>query len=149
MIDKSHTKKDLQEIIDVFEFRDAIPNYKELNKDTLCPLLDIHLRTIMEIKPNKKYFDIGDIADLQEYLRRPTPKQVLTIKEKDIIVDKSKKIIFYCKIAGYCLNPTTYESLDEISKDAEIIKKYGADPKAELRRIILDTLKQDEVKENE
>ncbi len=128
MIHKSHSKKDLIEIIDVFDFGDVIENYKDLNKDSLIQLLDIHLRTIMKITPNKEYFAINDITDLQEYLRRPTPKQILTIKEKDIIVDKSKKIIFYCKIAGYCLGSTTYEELKEIEEDADIIKKYGDIP---------------------
>jgi hypothetical protein len=128
MIHKSHTKKDLIEIIDVFDFKDVIEGYKDLNKDALVQLLDIHLRTIFDLEPNKDYFDFNDIRDLREYLRRPSPKQVLTIKERDIIIDKAKKIIFYCKIAGYCLGPTTYESVEEIESDANDIKKYGDIP---------------------
>tara|TARA_R110000824_G_scaffold370187_2_gene559756 strand:+ start:469 stop:1041 length:573 start_codon:yes stop_codon:yes gene_type:complete len=128
VIHKSHTKKDLIELIDVFGFQDFIDNYKELNKDALTALLSIHLRTIEGIKPNREYYDFEDINDLQEYLKNPSPKQVLTIKEKDIIIDKAKKIIFYCRIAGYCLGSTTYESYDEIIKDAKDIRKYGDIP---------------------
>ena len=128
MIHKSHTKKDLVELIDVFDFKNVADNYKDLNKDALIQLVDIHIRTIIKLTPNKQYFDFDDINDLQEYLRRPSPKQVLTIKEKDIIIDKAKKIIFYCKITGYTLGATTYSSLKEIEDDAHIIKKYGDIP---------------------
>tara|TARA_R110000765_G_scaffold298585_1_gene393658 strand:+ start:106 stop:660 length:555 start_codon:yes stop_codon:yes gene_type:complete len=128
MIHKSHTKKDLIEIIDIFGFTDVCDNYKELNKDALIQLLDIHLRTIMEIKPNKNYFDFEGISDLQEYLRLPSPKQILTIKERDNIIDKCRKIIFYCYIAAYCIGPTTYATHEEIMEDALVIKKYGDIP---------------------
>jgi hypothetical protein len=94
MIHKSHTKKDLVEVIDVFDFKDVAENYKEMNKDALVQLLDIHLRTIMKITPDKKYYDFDDLNDLQEYLRRPSPKQVLSIKEKDMIIDKAYKKIW-------------------------------------------------------
>ena len=47
---------------------------------------------------------------------------------ENIIVDKSKKIIFYCKITGYTLGCTTYSSYEEIAIDAHDIKKYGDIP---------------------
>ena len=128
VIHKSHTKKDLIEIIDVFGFEDFIDNYKELNKDSLSGLLSIHLRTIDGIKPAKEYYSFDDMEDLREYLKNPSPKQVLTIKEKDLIIDKAKKIIFYSKICGYCLGQTTYETYDELIEDAKSIRKYGDIP---------------------
>jgi len=134
VIHKTHTKKDLIEIIDVFGFGDAIDNYKELNKDTLSALLDIHMRTIYSISPRKEYFDCDDLNDLQEYLKNSSPKQVLTIKEKDFIIDKAKKIIFFCNIAGYCIGSTTYSSIEEVLADADEIKKYGDIPT--IRRAI-------------
>jgi hypothetical protein len=128
MIHKSHTKKDLIEIIDIFGFEDVIENYRELNKDCLTQLLDIHLRTIMSIVPNKNYYDFDDITDLREYLRLTSPKQVLTIKERDLVIDKAKKIIYYCRIAGFCVGATTYSSLKEVEEDAHYIKKFGDIP---------------------
>ena len=133
LIHKTHTKKDLIEIIDVFGFQDFIENYKELNKDTLCSLMSIHLRTIDDIQPQR------------EYLKNASPKQVLTIKERDIIIDKAKKIIFYCKIAGYCLGQTTYENMNEVLMDANDIRKYGDIPT--IRRA-LKLLNQDTKLEN-
>jgi len=127
-IHKSHTKKDLIEIIDVFGFNDTIEDYKELNKDSLSSLLSVHLRVIDRIKPNKDYYDFEDMNDLREYLRNPSPNQVLTIKEKDLIIDKAKKIIFYCKICGYCIHSTTYDSYEELIQDAHSIRKYGDIP---------------------
>ena len=145
LIHKTHTKKDLIEIIDVFGFQDFIENYKELNKDTLCSLMSINLRTIDDIKPQREYYDFDDINDLREYLKNASPKQVLTIKERDIIIDKAKKIIFYCKIAGYCLGQTTYENMNEVLMDANDIRKYGDIPT--IRRA-LKLLNQDTKLEN-
>ena len=90
VIHKTHTKKDLVEVVDVFEFHNVIENVCDLNKECLSSLLDIHLRTIDSITPDKFYFDIDDLDDLREYLKNPSPKQVLSIKEKDLIIDKSK-----------------------------------------------------------
>tara|TARA_R110000765_G_scaffold20076_1_gene52327 strand:+ start:843 stop:1403 length:561 start_codon:yes stop_codon:yes gene_type:complete len=134
VIHKTHTKKDLVEIIDVFEFGEAIDNYRELNKDTLSALLDIHLRTISLIHPRKQYYACDDLDDLREYLKNSSPKQVLTIKEKDLIIDKAKKIIFFCNIAGYCIGSTTYSTMDEVLEDANDIRRYGDIPT--IRRAI-------------
>jgi len=127
MIHKSHTKKDLIEIIEVFNFQKDIENYLEYNKDTLTTLLDIHLRTIIEIKPEKEYFEFDDINDLREYLKLSSPKQVIPIKEKDIIIDKAKQLIFYCRICGFQLG-YYYDTIEDVIADANYIKKYGDIP---------------------
>lgn len=123
-IHKSHTRKDLIEVVDVFEWQDVIEGYNDLNKEALKGLIDLHLRTIDRIKPDLFYYDIKDIDDLREYLKNPSPKQVLSVKEKDLILDKSKKIINYCKSCGYCINATTYEDMDELLEDAMVVRKY-------------------------
>ena len=129
MIHKSHTKKDLIEIIEVFEFVDVIENYKDLNKDSLINLLDIHLRTLYDIKPKKSYYPCEDINDLRNYLKHPTPKQTLSIVEKDKLIDKSKKIIFYCRICSFCLGVNAgYDTIEEVISDAREISKYGDMP---------------------
>ena len=83
---------------------------------------------------DKEYFDIEDLDDLREYLKNSSPKQVLTIKEKDLIIDKAKKIIFFCQIAGYCIGSTTYATMDDVLEDADVIRKYGDLPT--IRRAI-------------
>ncbi len=123
-IHKTHTRKDLIEVIDVFEWHDVIENANDLNKDTLKGLIDLHLRTIDKIKPDKFYYDIDCLDDLREYLRNPSPKQVLSVKEKELIIDKSKKIINYCKVCGYCLNATTYDKMEDVLSDAQMVRKY-------------------------
>lgn len=128
VVHKSHTKKDLIEVIDVFEFHDVIENAVDLNKECLSNFIDIHLRTIATITPDLHYFDCKDLEDLREYLKKPSPKQVLSIKEKDLILDKSKKIIFYSKICGYSLSSTTYETIEEVIEDAMMVRKYGDIP---------------------
>jgi hypothetical protein len=127
MIHKSHTKKDLIEIIEVFDFQKDIENYHEYNKDVLTTILDIHLRTIVEIKPEKEYFEFDDINDLRGYLRLPSPKPVIPVKERDIIIDKAKQLIFYCNICGFQLG-YFYETIEDVIADANYIKKYGDIP---------------------
>jgi Na+/phosphate symporter len=128
VIHKTHTKKDLVEVVDVFEFHDAIENVSDLNKECLSSLLSLHLRTIDKIKPDLTYFDCQDLEDLREYLKNPSPKQVLSIKEKDLIIDKAKKLIFYSKICQYSLSATTYDTIEEVIKDASLVRKYGDIP---------------------
>ncbi len=123
-IHKTHTRKDLIEIIDVFEWHDVIENANDLNKEALKGLIDLHLRTIDKLKPDRFYYDIDCLDDLREYLNKHSPKQVLSVKEKELIIDKSKKIINYSKICGYCLSSTTYETIDEVIDDAMIVRKY-------------------------
>ena len=94
----------------------------------MCALLDIHLRCISNLTPSPDYYDIDDIDDLREYLKHPSPKQVLTIKEKDLLIDKAKKIIFFCNVCGYCIGSTTYKTMDEVQEDADIIRQMGDIP---------------------
>ncbi len=124
VIHKSHTKKDLIEIIEVYDIKD-IDNYRDLNKDTLSTFLDLHLRTINTIEPKLDYFDVEDLDELRSYLKNPSPKQMLSIKEKDIVIDKAKHIVFFCRVAGYCLGATTYQEKQEVLEDAIYIRKYG------------------------
>ena len=127
MIHKSHTKKDLIEIIEVFNFGKDMDKYHEYNKDTLSTLLDIHLRTILEIKPEKQYYECEDINDLREYLKLPSPKQVISVKERDVIIDKAKQIIFYCRICGFQLG-YFYDTIEDVIADGDYIRKYGDIP---------------------
>lgn len=148
MIHKTHTKKDLIEIIQVFNFEDALPDYLELCKDDLVARLDLHLRTIYEIKPEKEYFDIEDIDDLRQYLKSQSPKQLLSIKVRDEMIDISKKLIFYCKICGYCLGLNTYQTIEEVIADAKKISMYGDIPtiRRALKLVNNDCKIQEEIK---
>tara|TARA_R110000737_G_scaffold341029_1_gene364415 strand:- start:2437 stop:2988 length:552 start_codon:yes stop_codon:yes gene_type:complete len=147
MIHKTHTKKDLIEIIDIFDFHDVIESANDLNKEALKGLLDLHMRTIDKIKPDLFYYDIHGIDDLREYLKNPSPKQVLSVKDKDLIIDRSKKIINYCKAGGYCLSATTYEEMDEIIADATIVRKYCDIPtcRRAIKLLNLDTKLQNKI----
>ena len=128
MIHKSHTKKDLIEVIEVFGFTDVITNYREYNKDSLSPLLDIHLRTIYDIIPQPLFYPCKNIGDLREYLRKPTVKQIVNVKEKDNVIQKAKSIIYFMKIAGGNYSIHTYSSKEEVEKDARYIADYGDFP---------------------
>ena len=53
--------------------------------------------------------------------------KTLTIKEKDEVMSRSKKIIGYCR-NNYFLMPSSYISFDEVYNDAVYIAKHGGIP---------------------
>ena len=65
-IHKTHTRKDLIEIIDVFEWHDVIENANDLNKEALTGLIDLQLRKIDKMKQERVYNDIACIDVLRE-----------------------------------------------------------------------------------
>lgn len=125
MIHHTHTKRDLIDLIDLFEIDVDTCNCK---KDAIVRDLEITLKTMTEIECQPDYFDIEDLDDLVLYLEEPTPRQILTLPQKDIIMDKARNIIFFCKICGYAIYTSNYDDFDEIMRDAEEIRKYGDIP---------------------
>ena len=73
------------------------------------------------------YFFIETKEDLIKYLEFPNPHKTLTIKEKDDVMARSKKIINYAR-NNYYLMPSSYLSFDEVYTDAVHISKHGGIP---------------------
>ena len=74
-----------------------------------------------------EYFFIETKEDLIKYLEYPNPHKTLTIKEKDDVMTRSKKIIGYCR-NNYYLMPSSYMTFDEVYTDAVHISKHGGIP---------------------
>ena len=73
------------------------------------------------------YFFCETKEDLIRYLENPNPMKTLTIKEKDEVMSRSKKIINYCR-NNYYLMPSSYVSFDDVYNDAVYIAKHGGIP---------------------
>ena len=113
------------DIISVFEL--PIKNRNEYNKSQLQMKIIDCLNYFDSINPDMDYFFCETKEDLISYLENPNPDKNLTIKEKDDVMSRSKKIIGYCR-NNYYLMPSSYMSFDEVYNDAVHIAKYGGIP---------------------
>ena len=124
-IHNSHSRKELFDIISVFEL--TIPNRNEFNKAQIqCKIIEC-LEYFDKINPDMDYFFIETKEDLIKYLEYPNPHKTLTIKEKDDVMSRCKKIINYSR-NNYFLMPSSYLSFDDVYTDGVHISKHGGIP---------------------
>jgi hypothetical protein len=124
-IHKSHSKKDLNNIIETFKIN--IPNNREYKKKELLKLLTKELDVMDEIEPETKYYLFYNIIELKDYLSSCNPKKLLSIKEKSEIIMHCKEIQQYIK-NGFHLEYSIFESDEEIDKLCRYIQPYGDIP---------------------
>ena len=106
-IHNSHSRKELFDIISVFEL--PITNRNEYNKAQIQMKIIECLDYFDKINPDMDYFFCE------------------TIKEKDEVMSRSKKILGYCR-NNYYLMPSSYVSFDDVYNDAVYISKHGGIP---------------------
>ena len=124
-IHNTHSRKELFDIIAVFEL--PIKNKNEFNKAQIQMKICECLEYFDKINPDMDYFFIETKEDLVKYLELPNPHKTLTVKEKDDVMTRSKKIINYAR-NNYYLMPSSYLSFDDVYNDAVHISKYGGIP---------------------
>lgn len=124
-IHNSHSRKELFDIISVFEL--PIPNRNEFNKAQIQMKIIETLDYFDKINPDMDYFFIETKEDLIKYLEYPNPHKTLTIKEKDDVMSRCKKIINYSR-NNYFLMPSSYLSFDDVYTDGVHISKHGGIP---------------------
>ena len=119
-VDKSFTKKDLCEIISLYEM--DIEDYLDLNKATIQNEIISYLK-YNDISFIKEFPDIHSSEDLKKYLSKEKPNNELNYKQRQEIIQISKKLIQYCR-GGYSIALSKYESLDEIYSEATNVSNY-------------------------
>jgi hypothetical protein len=124
-IHSSHSKKELQEIIEVFELN--IANYKNMNKKDISYSLLYELSKIDNIIEDNEFFFIKDKAELMEYLINPDSSKSLTIKEKAEVMEIAKYIIMYCK-NSYYLSCSPFLNWEDMNVKVKYIAQYGDIP---------------------
>ena len=108
-------------------FELPIPNRNEYNKAQIqCKIIET-LDYFDKINPDLDYFFIETKEDLIKYLEYPNPHKTLTIKEKDDVMSRCKKIINYSR-NNYFLMPSSYLSFDDVYTDGVHISKHGGIP---------------------
>ena len=119
-IDKSFTKKDLSEIITLYEM--DIEDYDDLKKS------DIQLEILSYLKYNNITYihdfpDVHNSQDLINFLCNPKPNNELNYKKKQEVIKTAKLLIQYCK-SGYSLALTNYKSVDQIYDNGIMVGAY-------------------------
>ena len=124
-IHNTHSRKELFDCIAVFEL--PIKNKNDFNKSQIQIKIIECLHYFDKINPDMEYFFIETKEDLINYLELPNPHKTLTVKEKDDVMTRSKKLINYAR-NNYYLMPSSYLSFDDFYNDAVHISKYGGIP---------------------
>lgn len=124
-IHKSHSKKDLNNIIETFKIN--IPNSQQYKKKELLRLLTKELDEMDEIEPETKYYLFYNIIELKDYLSQCNPKKLLSIKQKSEIILHCKELQQYIK-NGYNIEYSIFNHENEIHKMCKYIQPYGDIP---------------------
>lgn len=124
-IHQSHSKKELCEIIEIFDFK--ISNYKNMNKKELSVKILYELSIVGDIKEDNDFYFIKDKKELIDYLINPDSSKVLTVKEKEEVMELAKYIIMYCR-NDYFLSYSPFLDYDDMIKKALHIANYGDIP---------------------
>ncbi len=124
IIHKTHSKLELVKII--IELNIKIKNPRQYKKVDLSALLIDQLGTIDNIKASL-HLPFNNIIDLKHYLINVNPNKILSVRDKNDIIHKCKRIKHYCR-NGYNLQNTDYNNNENILQDINCIKKHGAIP---------------------
>jgi len=124
MIHSSHSKKDLIEVVELFELY-GIDDYREMNKNQLQKAIWSYVKEIGYIKPDNEFFFVEDAKSLLKYLNTKSPRQLLTAQQLEHITNICKNLIFYSKQCCHQLSASNYTEMDEVIEDAIEISKNG------------------------
>lgn len=126
MIDPSHSKKDLCDIILIFKL--PIHNLKNKVKKVVAEEVMITLKTMDDITPNYDYYNINNLPELIEYLEKPKKEGNISLKEREIAILKAKSLIHFSKGCAGTFPASDYNDKSEVVSDAEHIKRYADIP---------------------
>ena len=124
-IHKSHSKKDLNNIIETFNIN--IENPRQYKKKELLRIFTKELNEMDEIEPETKYYLFFNIIELKDYLSSCNPKKLLSIKEKSEIILHCKEIQQYIR-NGYDIDCSVFDEEDDVHKLCKYIQPYGDIP---------------------
>lgn len=125
LIHKTHSKKELIDIVEFFNF--PIEEYEELNKENLILGIIKTIDLIPEIIPDYDFLLINNKDELKEYLAEPNQDKTISVKEKTKVMRKAKRIINYCK-NGYDIYKSSFIDITELLDNANYIAEHGNIP---------------------
>ena len=136
MINKTFSKGDLLEIISTFAI--DIPNANHMDKLRLSITLWSELNNREEIPPDNEIYMINNLSELKEYLQKPNPDKILSVKQKQKIMRFTKEVIIYCN-NGFNLDYSIFKSYEEIHIPMKDISVHGDIPSVRRAINLLNT----------
>jgi len=131
MINKSFSKGDMLDIIHRFNI--DIPNCNTFDKLKLSICLWSYIKNAEEIIPDTEVYMINNKDELLHYLSNQNPDKLLSVKEKNKLMNFCKEVIIYCN-NGYNLDRSIFNLFEEIYIPLKDMSKYGDIPS--VRRAI-------------
>lgn len=125
MINKTFSKGDLLEIISIFGI--DIPNANHMDKLRLSITLWSELNNLEKIPEDNEIYMIKNLSELKEYLQKPNPDKILSVKQKQKIMRFTKEVIVYCN-NGFNLDYSIFNSYEEIHIPMTDISIHGDIP---------------------
>ncbi len=124
IIHKSWSKNELCRMIDLLGL--DISNPKQYKKIDCAGIMVHHINSLDSIEPSI-YLPFNNVVELKHCLINPNPNKLLTIKEKNAVIHTCKKIKHFCR-NGFDISFSEYKTIDELYRDADYVKKFGAIP---------------------
>jgi hypothetical protein len=137
MIHVSHTRKEMIDIIEIYEFYKypALVDYIEMGKQEITfNLWSILTDDSLPLPKDDKYMFFTDVENIRAYLLRPSPNRQITSKTLLSINEKVKNLVYYCKKCNFEISLSNYDSLSDVIDHANEIRIYGNMPN--VRRAI-------------
>ena len=124
IIHKSHSKNDLCKIIESLNINVSNPRqYKKIDLSALLSY-ELNIKDHIDFKDDSMFLNL---IDLKYFLTSCNPSKLLTVKEKNNVINICKKIKHFCR-NRYDISHTDYKSLNHLYQDADYIKEYGCIP---------------------
>jgi len=121
-IDKSHSKQDLLDIANTLDLHITIA-HGERKKDIQEKFYN-YFQDLDNISYQDNVYNIKDKIGLIHYLISKTPKKILNVKDKKVVMCICKNIIGYCN-NKYWLPYNKYKTSQEIHDDMLFIIQFG------------------------
>jgi len=121
IIHPSHSRKDLIEVCEVFNIE--IEDMYDVPKAKLVAEMVLILSYVDYIEPEDEFYFIQDIDELIDYLTEPNQEKLLTITQREKIIQDARDLVFYCK-NGFQLLPK-FNDVEEVKNTALSIQPHG------------------------
>lgn len=132
-IHKSHSKKELCDIIRTFEI--PIDNPTSMKKSKLLKELSSQLELMDTIKPELDRYVFYNYIDMIQFLKECNPKKVLTVKEKNDVILNCRKVQQYIRNL-FDIRGTQFTDKQSVYNMVDSLVLYGDIPS--VRRVCRD-----------
>jgi hypothetical protein len=125
IIDKTFSKTELVEIINELDLK-IVHSHANNKRELQDKIIEYINNKKMDMDPNNIY-NIKTRDGLIFFLTNKNPKKILSIKEKNNVMNIAKNIINYTK-QGYQIEASKYETFQDLIDDMHFIKQFGEIP---------------------